>query len=132
MSNLFKMSSAAVIAMFANISFAQAFSFTFDWGHIPKCTTGNPTVVSNPIFNLIDVPASAAKISFHLRDSNVPDFNHGGGNVAFAGSSIIASGVFKYKSPCPPDGSHIYVWTAIIYDKSGKKLASATSSQGYP
>ena len=32
-----------------------AFSFTFEWGDIKKCTSGNPNKVSNPIFNLTDV-----------------------------------------------------------------------------
>ena len=35
---------------------AYAFSFTFEWGDIKKCTSGNPNKVSNPIFTLTDVP----------------------------------------------------------------------------
>lgn len=116
----------------ANISVAEAFSFTFEWGAIPRCTTGNPNTVGSPKFTLSAVPKGAATIKFHLRDNNAPDFNHGGGTAAYVGKPVIGSGAFKYQSPCPPDGSHTYLWTATVYDQSGKKLDSATSRKNYP
>ena len=111
---------------------ARAFDFTFDWGNIPKCTSGNPNIVLNPAFVLSAVPSGTAKISFQLRDTNVPEFKHGGGSVNYLGTGSIPSGAFKYLSPCPPTGKHLYKWTAIATDKAGKKLGIATVSKLYP
>jgi len=122
----------AAVGMAMNVAAAAAFGFTFEWGGIPTCTSGNPNTVNSPVFNLSAVPKEAAKIVFHLKDRNVPEFDHGGGTAAYAGNAVINSGTFKYKSPCPPDGSHIYVWTAVVYDKGGKKLVAASSGKKYP
>ena len=111
---------------------AEAFDFTFDWGDIARCTSGNPNTVLNPAFVLSSVPSGTAKISFQLKDTNVPDFKHGGGSVNYLGANTIPSGAFKYLSPCPPDGKHLYQWTAIAVDKGGKKLGIATASKLYP
>ena len=122
-----------VVLMLATQSVqARAFDFTFDWGNIPKCTSGNPNTVLNPAFVLSAVPRGTAKISFQLRDTNVPEFKHGGGLVNYLGANSIPSGAFKYLSPCPPDGTHLYKWTAIATDKAGKKLGTATASKPYP
>ena len=132
MLKMFKLASLAMAAMAANFSCAHAFSFSFDWGAIPKCTTGNPNVVNSPMFKLVEIPAGAATINFRLKDIDAPNFNHGGGTVAYLGKPEIISGAFKYQSPCPPNGSHTYVWTATVFDKAGKRLTSASSSQRYP
>ena len=42
--------------LISTISAYAEFSFTFEWGDIKKCTSGNPNKVSNPIFTLTDVP----------------------------------------------------------------------------
>ena len=55
-----------------------AFSFTFEWGDIKKCTSGNPNKVSNPIFNLTDVPEGTKELRFKMKDKNVPGYNHDG------------------------------------------------------
>lgn len=111
---------------------AGSFGLSFTWGNIPRCTSGNPNTVNNPAFKLSGVPKGTTKIGFRLRDNNVPGFNHGGGTVAYAGGGAIKSGTFSYKSPCPPDGSHTYTWTATAFDANGKKLATASASKSYP
>jgi phosphatidylethanolamine-binding protein (PEBP) family uncharacterized protein len=121
-----------IVASAVNGTAAQAFSFTFTWGGIPKCTSGNPNTVSNPIFSLSAVPKGATKIVFHLTDLNVPDFNHGGGLVVYSGQKMIKAGAFKYQSPCPPNGKHSYQWSAVVFDAAAKNIASATSSKMYP
>ena len=68
------------------------------------CTSGNPNTVANPRFVLTDVPEGTKFLRFKLVDTNVRDFNHGGGVVAYTGQDVIEPGAFKYKSPCPPDG----------------------------
>lgn len=111
---------------------ASAFSFTFSWGDIPLCTTGRPGSVPNPEFKLRSVPQAAARIDFRMVDLNVPDYRHGGGRVGYSGQNTIAPGAFRYKSPCPPSGSHRYQWTATVKDSSGGTLATATATKNYP
>ncbi len=111
---------------------AAAFSLSFDWGNIPKCTTGRPGRVPNPVFKLGKVPKGTATIQFNLKDLQVPRYPHGGGKVAYKGKGTIAPGAFKYNSPCPPGGRHTYEWTAVAMDKSGKTLATAKASRKYP
>jgi hypothetical protein len=132
METLLFLAGLSAVGVVSNSSNASAFSFSFEWGDIPYCTSGNPNIVNNPNFKLSGVPQGAAKIEFHLRDNNVPGYDHGGGSVAYSGGGSVASGAFKYKSPCPPDGTHTYTWTATVCDKAGKKLATAKASKRYP
>lgn len=108
-----------------------AMDLTFSWGNIPKCTNGNPNRVNNPNFTLSNVPAGTKTLRFKLTDRNVPSYNHGGGTVEYSGNTI-APGAFKYKSPCPPNGSHTYQWSVTAKDAMGKSVATAKSSQKYP
>lgn len=108
-------------------------SVSFAWGDIPLCTTGKPNRVGNPEFVMKGVPAGTTKIVFKMKDINVPNYNHGGGTVKvqMRSSGTIPSGVFKYKSPCPPNGRHTYEWAATA--KAGSKtLATATAQRRYP
>ncbi|HEY8595250.1 MAG TPA: hypothetical protein VIL84_08395 [Devosiaceae bacterium] len=111
---------------------AQGFGFSFDWGDIPLCTSGQPNLVPNPLFELHDVPQGAVSIVFKLTDLDVPGYAHGGGRVRLAGQDLIAPGAFTYKSPCPPSGSHTYEWRATVLDKDGKPIAEARASTRYP
>jgi phosphatidylethanolamine-binding protein (PEBP) family uncharacterized protein len=112
---------------------ASAFEIAFTWEGLALCTSGKPNTVPNPRFDLKDVPEGTRFIRFKLVDTDVPDFNHGGGVVAFDGQSVIEPGAFKYKSPCPPDGAHTYKWTATAQsEKSGGKLGAASASRAYP
>lgn len=129
---------ARLVALVAGLALAvqpvaaSAFSFTFSWGDIPVCTTGRPGGVPNPEFKLQSVPQGAARIDFRMVDLNVPDYNHGGGRVDYTGETTIAPGAFRYKSPCPPSGSHRYQWTATVEDSSGGTLATATATKICP
>lgn len=111
---------------------AGEFSFKFEWGNIPPCDTGNPNIVKNPIFTLSGVPSGTAEIGFKMVDTYVPSYNHGGGKVPYTGNNTIPQGVFEYNSPCPPDGTHIYRWTATAKDKNGGTLGTATSEREFP
>ncbi|MCP5088768.1 MAG: phospholipid-binding protein [Rhodobacteraceae bacterium] len=112
---------------------AAAFSFTFQWGNLKPCTSGRPNTVTNPVFSLSDVPAGTKYIRFKLKDKDAPGYNHGGGVVAFNGQSAVKPGAFKYKSPCPPNGVHTYIWTATAQKKkNGGKIGSASASRKYP
>lgn len=112
---------------------AADMTLAFGWGNIPLCTSGRPNTVANPAFALKGVPQGTTKITFRLKDLDVPSYNHGGGTVKvkMSGSGTIPSGVFKYKSPCPPSGKHTYEWTATA--KAGNKvLAVAKARRKYP
>ena len=112
---------------------AESFGFSFDeWGKFKKCTSGRPTRVENPIFKLSNVPDGTIKIKFSLQDLNARSYNHGGGAVKYVGQSVIETGAFKYKSPCPPRGVHTYEWTAKAYDAKGEIIARAKIKKKYP
>ncbi|MCG6903245.1 MAG: hypothetical protein LJE68_11245 [Rhodobacter sp.] len=112
---------------------ANAFELDFSWQGLKSCTNGYPNRVSNPVFHLGDVPPGTKYIRFKLVDLDVPNYKHGGGVVAYSGQSTIAAGAFKYKSPCPPGGSHRYEWRATAQKKkNGGIIATAKKVRTYP
>jgi len=114
---------------------ADDFAISFEWGDIPLCTTGNPNTVDNPRFELSNVPEGTGYIEFKLVDRDVPGYNHGGGGVEYTGQDVIEPGAFRYKSPCPPSGSHTYEWTADANEDDGffaDTYGTATASREYP
>jgi phosphatidylethanolamine-binding protein (PEBP) family uncharacterized protein len=123
---------AALIACCLPVAgYAADFEISFDWGDIPLCTSGRPNVVPSPVFKLKNLPEGTNKVVFKLKDLDVPQYNHGGGTVKLSSGGTMPGGVFKYKSPCPPDGPHTYEWTATA-KKGGKTLAKASASKVYP
>ena len=88
---------------------ALAFDIGFDRSGLKSCTTGKPPTVASPAVTLTDVPEVTRCIRFKLVDRDVPAFNHGGGVVKWNGERMIPAGAFKYRSPCPPKGSHTYL-----------------------
>jgi len=111
---------------------AGEFSFTFEWGKIPECTDGNPGQVPNPIFTLSNVPKGTKKIEFYMEDQDAPNYDHGGGTASYKGENMIQPGAFEYASPCPPDGTHTYQWSAYAKDANGDKVGEATAKKNYP
>jgi len=125
-------SALAACASVAGVSVpAHAFSVTFDWGNIPKCTSGHPNTVGSPKFMLQDVPKGAVKLEFALKDLDVA-YDHGGGTVAYAGEGSVPAGAFTYKSPCPPNGAHNYEWTVTALDTAGKRIGTGKAKKQYP
>ena len=69
-----------------------------------------------------------------MKDRNVPTYSHGGGKVDISEIKVIKEnetnfgkykfviepGKFKYKSPCPPGGKHVYEWSAVAKDETLK------------
>jgi phosphatidylethanolamine-binding protein (PEBP) family uncharacterized protein len=124
-----------VIIVFASSSNSfsnEKFTIEFEWGNIPRCNSGSPNTVSNPIFKLKNVPEGTTTIDFLMRDRNVPSFYHGGGTVTYTKQTRIEPGAFQYKSPCPPSGAHTYEWTAIARNDQNKKIAEAEAIRKYP
>ena len=122
------------IALASALPAAADMTVAFDtWGDIPRCTTGRPGTVPNPVFTIKGIPAGTDKLTFKLKDLDVPSYNHGGGTLkgSFKDATKIPAGSFKYKSPCPPSGKHTYEWTATA-KQGGKTLATAKSRRAYP
>ena len=58
-------------------------------------------------------------------------FSYCGAKVKIGRDGQMPFGAFRYKSPCPPGGTHTYVWTATA--RAGNKvLARATATRKYP
>jgi phosphatidylethanolamine-binding protein (PEBP) family uncharacterized protein len=130
---VFRRATAAVVVTLVLSVPAQAFDIGFDWSGLKSCRSGSPGTVNSPAFSLREVPAGTKFIRFKLVDLNYPAFDHGGGTVAFASGAEIPAGAFKYKQPCPPNGSHTYEWTATAQSKkSGGKLGTAKARRDYP
>lgn len=107
------------------------FTISFDWGDIPICTTGRPGKVASPTFTVRGLPEGTTLLVFKLTDLDVPGYNHGGGKVDVSGDGTIASGAFRYKSPCPPNGVHTYEWRATA--KMGNQTVGiARARRDYP
>ena len=122
---------AVVLAFFAAPAFAD-FKVSFEWGDIPKCTTGNPNTVGNPVFKLQGVPAGTTSIQFKLKDRDVPGYDHAGSKrLGISGDGTVPTGVFKYKSPCPPNGVHTYEWTSTARN-GNKVIGQAVAQRKYP
>ena len=114
---------------------AKEFKISFTWDGLKLCTSGYPNKVSNPIFKVSGLPNGTEFVQFRLTDKDVSSYNHGGGWVKMSADGTVAPNSFKYKSPCPPSGRHVYEWTATAKAKKGfggKKLGIAKASRKYP
>lgn len=126
-----KLTMTLMLLMLGTTTAQAEMKLSFKWGAIPKCTTGKPNRVPNPEFIVQGVPKGTTKVIFKMVDKNVPGYNHGGGTVKMGSSGKIRPGAFKYKSPCPPNGTHTYEWTATA--KAGSKtVAVAKARRNYP
>jgi len=123
-STLIKATLALAILAIASPAFAMSASFS--WNGIAACSGPSPA------FTVSGAPAGTASLRFAMRDQNVPDYNHGGGTVSFAGGKV-AQGAISYRGPCPPGGqTHLYIWTIEALDGSGKVLATTTAQGKFP
>ena len=113
---------------------AEDFSVGFNWDGLKLCTSGRPNTVGNPAFQLSGVPDGTKWLYFALMDFDARGYNHGGGWIGFDGGEATESGVFRYKSPCPPNGTHTYEWsvTATVAKNLKNPLGVATSTLSYP
>lgn len=124
----------AFLAFLCSTGVAHAdMTLSFDWGDIPLCTSGNPNRVGNPTFVLRGVPEGTTRLVFEMQDLDVPNYDHGGGTVRvqMGESGVIPEGTFRYKSPCPPNGSHTYQWT-VTAQAGSRTLESAQARRPYP
>jgi phosphatidylethanolamine-binding protein (PEBP) family uncharacterized protein len=115
-----------LLMILVSSGYASAMDVKFEWGPTKDCFDPN-----SPPFEVSDVPTGTKTLSFRMIDLQVPDYPHGGGAVAYAGSGSIPYGAFEYKGPCPPS-PHTYEFTVKALDASGGVLATATAQRRFP
>jgi phosphatidylethanolamine-binding protein (PEBP) family uncharacterized protein len=108
----------------------QTLQVSFEWeGNGGSLSSPNPRIV------VANVPKGTAFLRVRMNDLDRPQFDHGGGTVAYDGSGTIAVGALKqYRGPQPPSNeTHTYVITvtALNGDKS-IALGSGKASRKYP
>ncbi len=113
---------------------ADEFTVGFNWEGLKLCTSGRPNTVGNPVFQLNDVPDGTKWLYFELTDFDALGYNHGGGWIEYDGAEMTQADVFRYKSPCPPNGTHTYEWsvTAAPTQSLSNPLGVAASTLSYP
>lgn len=128
-----RLATALALSLFGGNAIAQDFSVSFDWEGLERCVTGRPNNVGNPVFTLSSVPAGTEWLYFKLTDLDVPHYPHGGGWIAYEGNQT-ATGIFTYKSPCPPNGAHSYKWevTATGSRNRDDVVGIASLTREYP
>ncbi len=112
--------------MSATGAFAAGMNVSFDWGPTKKCFDPK-----SPPIKLSNVPKGTSTLDIRMTDQNAPDFNHGGGKIPYEGQSQLSYGAFRYKGPCPPDGTHFYRVTVKALDSSGKSLSTGSATQPF-
>ena len=131
MNSFLKTLAAPLFLMAATTSAQAEFSLSFAWGNLARCTSGNPNTVPNPQFTIQDLPAGTETVELRLVDLDARGYNHGGATLRMGQSGTIPSGLFTYRSPCPPNGVHTYEWTATA--RQGRTvLGTATARRRYP
>jgi phosphatidylethanolamine-binding protein (PEBP) family uncharacterized protein len=119
-----------IMACVVSIAFAGTamadMKVSFEWGPTGKCFDSK-----SPPFKVSGVPAGTAKLSFLMRNLDVPDFPHGGGKVNYTGQADVPYGSFRYKGPCPPQ-KHRYSFEVKALDAKGKELGKATAAKSFP
>ncbi len=123
-----KLMTIILLLFLASPAFAGDFTLGFNWDGLRKCTNGKPNTVGNPAFTLSNVPAGTKWLYFELTDIDVPNYRHGGGWIEYTGGNVTEAGVFNYKSPCPPNGSHTYEWRVTA--TAAELGVTATAAKG--
>lgn len=118
---------AVAAAMLGVPASAFAFSASFSWKGISACGG------ISPAFTVRNAPKGTTRLRFAMRDTDAPNFRHGGSTVAYDGKGRVAQGAISYVGPCPPTGQkHRYVWTIEALDNSGAVLARTEAQGSFP
>ena len=117
----FRLSVCALGLLIASTANASAFSVSFKW-----CGSGSP------VFSLGGVPKGTTSLQFQMVDLDKPDYNDGGGTVAYTGQKSIACGALgNYSPPSPPPGGHNYRWSVTAIGSSGN-LGTGSATKHFP
>lgn len=105
---------------------AASLQVDFSWAGTTACSS------QPPAFKIGGIPQGTEKLRFTMKDQDVPNYNHGGGVVTYSGSPDIPAGAFSYKGPCPPSGSHTYLWTVQALNAGGEIIGEGYASKAFP
>ena len=106
-------------SLITSLSFAADIGVDVEWSAKSKCSQ------TSPVIHLSNLPTGATRAEVAMRDQQVPDYYHGGGEVTIEvvdGKATIPEGALKdFRSPCPPDGqTHPYRFKVSAGGESGK------------
>lgn len=127
---MLKLAAAALLATAISSTAALAEDFTVDF----KFDSSSRCSRTSPEIRVGGIPAGTVAFRVRLKDKNVPSWRHGGGKVVNDGSGIIPKGALTdgYNGPCPPSGSHRYVFTVQALDANDDELAEGEATQRFP
>ena len=100
----------------------------FAWQPSDRCARRSPEI------RVTNIPAATKTLQVKLKDRDVPNWNHGGGTVAYDGLGLIPAGALKsgYNGPCPPSGSHRYEFTVQAIDATGVIVGIGKQTHPFP
>jgi phosphatidylethanolamine-binding protein (PEBP) family uncharacterized protein len=122
---------SAILCALAVVAFsspALAFSASFNWcSKMPGSTT-------SPSFRFTGTPSGTKSLRLQMTDHEAPNFNHGGGTVAYSGTALPCGAIPSgWVGPSPPEGAvHTYEFTVEALDGAGKTLATARATRKFP
>ena len=98
------------------------------WNEIEKCSNESPEI------KITNLPEDTSLITVSLNDINVPSWNHGGGTIKNDRTGLIKKGALKsgYNGPCPPFGSHKYVYEVKAINSSEIIVGKGNDSSMFP
>lgn len=102
---------------------ASKLNVAFEWTEKSRCSSISPPI------SVTNIPDSTKFLSVRMVDLNVPSYNHGGGEIAYTGSSSIQEGALKsFNGPCPPGGAHRYEITVQALNADKKVIVGQGSA----
>ena len=107
---------------------AAKMDVAFSWEGTPACSHESPEIqVSN-------VPDGTVSLRVKLKNVKVPEWNQGGGSVAYDGSGIIPAGALDigYNGPCPPDGRIKYEFSVMAVNGEGAIIGFGKARRTFP
>lgn len=101
---------------------------SFSWKDTKRCTNISPEIV------IANYPAETKSFKIKLKDRDAPNWNHGGGEYVNDGSGVVPAGALKsgYNGPCPPSGSHRYVFYVNAINEDGMTIGTGKSLIRFP
>ena len=107
---------------------AVTLSVDFAWQASDRCSRHSPEI------RVGNIPPTTQTLVVKLKDRDVPNWNHGGGTVAYDVSGVIPSGALKsgYNGPCPPSGSHRYEFTVEAVDAASVIVGQGKQTRSFP
>ncbi|MEW6603035.1 MAG: hypothetical protein AB1499_18840 [Nitrospirota bacterium] len=94
---------------------SSSLDIQFAWAKTSVCSNVSPEIIVE------NIPVDTKFLIVKMVDLDMPSYDHGGGEVAYIGSSTISEGALgSYAGPCPPPGvEHSYEITvqALSADK---------------